>query len=161
MFQNWRNDVTEYQRTEILQRFYIVIKATGRSIETSYFQNMLRPSLLMTALIYCLSDTTAAQNFNKTNVTIEAPTMAFNAGITQAGTDRLTAPGCFELVWNSIGKMGVASDQITKSDEEVMELCELLHRLSLERQLYRVELHFNRNNYVKMETKILIDCDEC
>ena len=57
--------------------------------------------------------------------------------------------------------MGAASDQITKSDEEVMELCELLHRLSLVRQLYRVELHFNRNNYVKMETKILIDCDEC
>ena len=115
----------------------------------------------MTALIYCLPETTTAQDFNKTNVTIEATSRHFNAGITQQGTDRLTAPGCFELVWNSIGKMGAASDQITKSDEEVMELCELLHRLSLVRQLYRVELHFNRNNYVKMETKILIDCDEC
>jgi len=75
------------------------------------------------------------------------------------GSKRLSMPGCFEFVKDSIGKddkQGVA-----KKDKEIMGICEALEHLALHKNLYRVEMHFNRNHYDKMETRILVDCDEC
>jgi len=75
------------------------------------------------------------------------------------GSDRLKMPQCFEFVQASIGNS--PEDGVTKTDKEIMNICEALQLLVLNKKLYKVEMHFNRNNYVKMETRILVDCDEC
>jgi len=72
-------------------------------------------------------------------------------------------PGCFEFVQSGIGKdtKGNAKDGVVKTDKEIMAICEALEILALHKNLYKVEMHFNRNHYDQMETKILVDCDEC